>query len=86
MTREEYYQSKEFKILRLLNQLSFQPAETCQQLNDVLEVLADTFEKAQVCDKFNIVAQQVRILHLEAKRLETVASQLAHFLEPKDIQ
>lgn len=82
MTRDEWYNSVEFKTLRLFNQLSGDLSQTTQQLYDVLALILEKWPDAVVLDKFNLVERQLRIVGQESNRLFSEFSRLADRLSP----
>lgn len=82
--REEWYNSAEFKKLRLFGNVASEVHHKCQYLYDILEIiLADKPDlNLMVFDRFNVVGRQLRVLQLEAKRLVTEANSLTQMLEP----
>lgn len=82
MTREEWYASSKFKILRLLNHMTFDIPQICQEIRDVLEVIDET-NRLACFDKFWLVEHQLRIVRLEADKLVQRGSDLSEMLRPK---
>lgn len=82
MTRDEWYNSKKFKILRLLNHLTHDITHRAQEIRDVLEIILEEHPDLIVFDKFTLVERQLRVLQLEGRNLVSVASDLSRKLEP----
>lgn len=84
MTRDEWYKSKKWLILRLSNQLSFEIGQRVQQLYDLLNILEAEFGPGLTAtDRFNLVERQLRVLGLEATNLTRVMGNLESMLGPK---
>lgn len=83
MTKEEYYDSSEFKIMRLLGHFAHDMKQKTQETFDILEILLEKRQDLLCCDKFNLVERQLRIVDIETVRLIDRVSNLSHLLSPK---
>ena len=81
MNREEWHNSKRFKILRLLNNMSHEITQQVQRANDVLQLIQSEWD-ILASDRFNLVERQLRIIGLEARNLCNVESNLSRMLSP----
>jgi hypothetical protein len=83
MKREEWYNSVQFKKLRLLNNWSHEIQHMLQQLRDVFEIVVDENLGATCTDKYSLAERQLRITSMEAVNLIRVIDNFARMLEPK---
>lgn len=85
MTREEWYDSKKFHLLRLLNNLSFEIGTNAQYLYDLLRVIAAEYDISLQCiDAFSLYERQLRVVKLESEELRRMASKLYSLLNPEE--
>lgn len=84
MTRDEYYNSPEFKTNRLLNNMVHDLKQQTQRIYDVLALVLERKPDLIFFDKFNLVERQLRIVDAEAARLIRETSALEHMLYPKN--
>jgi predicted nucleic acid-binding protein len=83
--KQDYYESDEFKTLRLLNQRTHDIIQTTQQIQDILDLLKNKHGKEYpkidgcICN----VYKQLSIVSLEASNLINIVSDLQSFLSPK---
>lgn len=80
VTRNEWYNSPEFIVLRMLNNLG----QKNSQVYDVLKLLVTARPDLYIGDKFNLVERQVRIVGLEASKLWERIRDLEYMLAPHD--
>jgi hypothetical protein len=84
VTREEWYSSKKFLLLRLINQMSNELKHKTQQLHDVVSLLNAEYETGlSVTDKFNLLVRQMKVVNLEIDELIGDANKLHDLLSPK---
>ncbi len=82
MTREDWYRTPDFIILRFLNNMAAGLGYKAQEMRDVLELIASIRPDITYSDKFNVVERQLRVVKLEADRLWTECRRLADMLTP----
>lgn len=83
MTQDEWYESDEFKTMRLLNNLTHGIKQTTQQLYDLLQLVMSQNEGIGCHDKFTIYERQLRIVDAEAANLIRTCSGLESLVRPK---
>lgn len=86
VTREEWYNSPEFIILRLFGHLSSETQMKTQEMFDVLSLIVAMCPGLYCTDRFTVVERQLKIVSLEAKRLIDEVSKLSDFLQPKIVE
>ena len=69
MTRDEWYESNNFRLLRLLNHYVASFGETLQEIWDIMELVAAMNPDCGYNDKTTILQQQMRIMQEDAKAL-----------------
>lgn len=84
VTRDEWYNSPEFIILRMLNNLAAETGSKASSVYDVLNLLVTARPDLYMGDKFNLVERQLRIVSLEASKLWDRIRDLEHMLAPRD--
>lgn len=84
MTRDEWYESPDFKTQRLLNNMVHDLKQQTQRIYDVLALLLERKPDLTCTDKFSLVERQLRICDVEAAGLIRVTSALEHMLSPKN--
>lgn len=65
--REEWYNSAEFKKLRLFGNVASEVHHKCQYLYDILEIILADKPDLIVFDRFTIVERQLRVLQANYK-------------------
>lgn len=86
MKRQEWYDSVQFKKLRLLNNWSHEIKQMTQKLYDILEIVLEDKPDAAIGDKFHIAERQLRIVDVEAIRLIDAMGSFARTLEPREFE
>ena len=81
MKREEYYNSPQFKLIRLLNNMPSKLLFQMQDYSDWLELFQKEF--GYFGDKLTLVERQLRIIHQECQQLNTFVRNLTSSIEPK---
>lgn len=69
MENEDWYNSLEFKKIRLLNNFTHEIKQMTQKLYDLLEIVVEDNPDCMVGDKFTIAERQLHIVDIEAKNL-----------------
>ena len=84
MKRDAWYESDKFKTLRLLNHRVHEINQVVQEIQDLLQlVVSQNGPDITAFDKFTILAQQLRIVQLEASNLVNATTQLDSMITPK---
>ncbi len=83
MTREEWYRTPDFIVLRFLNNMASDVGMKCQEIRDILELLLAHRPDLSVMDRFSVVERQLRVTALEAKRLWDECRKLDELLSPR---
>src|SRR4051812_12216157 len=81
--RDEYYKSKEFITLRLLNNMTHEISHLTQRMYDVLAIVADQHPGMFCMDKVTIYERQLRLVNSEASRLTSYMTQLDSVFTPR---
>ena len=84
MTREEWYRTPDFIILRFLNNMVADVGHKTQEIRDILELMEAHRPDLSVMDRFSVVERQLRVVSLEAKRLWDECRKLDELLSPRD--
>lgn len=84
MSREEWWKTAEFVILRLLNNMAADVGMKCQEIRNVLELLLTHRPDLALMDRFSVVERQLRVTALEADRLWAECRKLDERLSPRD--
>lgn len=84
MKREEWYESRKFLLLRLVNNFVHDLSQTTQRLYDLTNLLNQEFDNGlTVCDKFTILERQLRLVQVESQRLIRAEAEFSHFVSPR---
>lgn len=83
MTRDEWYNSVEFKKIRLFNNSCHNLKFKLQEIYDMLGIVLEGKEDIECLDKFHILNQQLKIVGLEISKLIDVAGDAVRMVEPK---
>lgn len=86
MKRQEWYDSVQFKKLRLLNNWTHEIKQMTQKLYDILEIVLEDKPDSVIGDKFTIAERQLRIVDVEAVRLIDAMSKFTVTLEPREFE
>lgn len=80
MTREDWFRTPDFVILRLLNNLAAELNHKTQPFQDVLNLIAAIEPDIEVSDRFSLVERQLKIVSLETSNLWAYVRKLEEFL------
>jgi hypothetical protein len=80
MKREEWYNSPEFKKLRMFNNMTHEVGHLVQRLYDMLHILEGDFGPL-IGDKFSLYERQLRIVSVEASNLVRYETDMHLMLE-----
>jgi len=83
MTRDEWYESNNFRLLRLLNHYAADFGQKLQEMQDIMELVAALNPECVCNAKTTILAKAVRIMHQDAKNLWDAERKWAALFEPK---
>ena len=83
MTRDEWYESNNFKLLRLLNHYAADFGQKLQEMADIMELVAALRPDCVVHDKTIIFQQQMRIMGMDVKALWAAETNWEELFEPK---
>lgn len=82
MKRDEWYDSAKFLKLRLGNNISHEVLHKVQHLHDLIALLDKEYGPLMVCDKFNLVERQLRIVNLEIGKFIGFFGDLERMMSP----
>jgi len=82
-TREEWYRSTKFKLLRMLNNLSHEIVHKAQSIGDVMDICSEIMPDIIFFDKFTIFDRQLRVTRLEVDKLIAALTDLDRLVSPK---
>lgn len=83
MTRDEYYNSTEFKLVRLLQNYPANIQQDLQKMGDLIEIIAERHTDIATYDKFSLMTQQLRIALMDINTLFSHTSAFCSLLRPK---
>ena len=83
MSREEWYRTPDFIILRFLNNMAAEVQHKTQEIHDILELMVTFNPNLAVGDRFTVVERQLRVINLEAGRFWDECRKLDDILSPK---
>lgn len=82
MTKDEWYDSNDFKLLRHFDHLTNDIVMQLQELSDIIDLVAALKPECILHDKYTILQQQLRITSMEAKRLWDAEKSWARAFQP----
>ena len=82
MTRDEWYESNNFRLLRLLNHYAADFGQKLQEMWDIMELVAALRPDCCCHDKTTILQKEMRIMQNDAKDLWAAAREWEKLFAP----